>query len=235
MYKLIELGGGVGGGGVLQGFLHEAERDGVRGQVRTGARADGGAVVLTHGAGGNCESKLLVEVAEALAAAGFAVFRFDLPFRAERRTGPPMRGSADHDREGLRLAAALMKKRSARPVFLAGHSYGGRQASMLLAEAPDAADGLLLLSYPLHPPRKPEELRTGHLAQVGKPAFFVHGTRDPFGTIEEMKMAVKLIPARHALQEVEGAGHDLMVKRGVGDLGARVAQEFLGFLGGERG
>jgi len=74
-------------------------------------------------------------------------------------------------------------------VFLGGHSYGGRQTSMLIAEEPGLADGLLLLSYPLHPPRKPGELRTKHFPELRKAAFFVHGTRDPFGTIKEMKAA----------------------------------------------
>ncbi|HTR66165.1 MAG TPA: alpha/beta family hydrolase, partial [Terriglobales bacterium] len=95
---------------------------------------------------------------------------------------------------------------------LGGHSYGGRQATMLCAEAPELADGLLLLSYPLHPPRKPEQLRTQHFPALRTPALFVHGTRDPFGSIEEMQSALKLVPGRTVLVRVEGAGHDLGFK-----------------------
>jgi uncharacterized protein len=111
-------------------------------------------------------------------------------------------------------------------VFLAGHSYGGRQASMLLAEDADVADGLLLLSYPLHPPNKPQQLRSQHFPQLSKPALFIHGSKDPFATTPELQTALKQIPARHVLLEVENAGHDLLVKKSVGDLPARIASEF---------
>jgi hypothetical protein len=95
------------------------------------------------------------------------------------------------------------------PVYLGGHSYGGRQASILASESPDVAAALLLLSYPLHPPRKPEELRTGHFHKLQTPALFVHGTADPFGTPDEMRAALGLIPAAKDLALVGGAGHDL--------------------------
>ena len=94
-------------------------------------------------------------------------------------------------------------------VILGGHSYGGRQATLLAAEAPTVADTLLLLSYPLHPPRKPEQLRTQHFPQLQTPALFIHGTRDPFGSIEEMTSALTAIPARHHLVAIEKAGHEL--------------------------
>jgi predicted alpha/beta-hydrolase family hydrolase len=89
---------------------------------------------------------------------------------------------------------------------------------------------LLLLSYPLHPPRKLDQLRTGHFPKLNKPAFFVHGTRDPFGTISEMKSALKLIPAPHALFEVDGAGHDLLIRKTIGELPVRVVSEFQTFV-----
>ena len=80
---------------------------------------------------------------------------------------------------------------------------------MLAAEEPDVADGLLLLSYPLYSPHKPQEPRTGHFGSIQIPALFVHGTRDTFGTIDEMRAALALIPARTDLAVVEGAGHSL--------------------------
>jgi predicted alpha/beta-hydrolase family hydrolase len=83
---------------------------------------------------------------------------------------------------------------------------------MLCAEESELADELLLLSYPLHPPRKPDQLRTQHLPKLQTPALFVHGTRDPFGSIEEMKAALKLIRAKTLLLPVENAGHDLGFK-----------------------
>jgi len=202
----------------------------IRGFLHAPAQPNGSAIVLTHGAGANCQSKLLIAMADALAASGFAVLRFDLPFRSERPTGPPRPGSAAKDRDGLRRAVALMKKRDAGPVFLGGHSYGGRQSTILASEDSQLVDGLLLLSYPLHPPRKPDQLRASHFPKLKIPAFFVSGTRDPFGTIAELKSALKLIPAAHALHEVEGAGHDLAVKKSFGDLPARVVSEFQSFV-----
>jgi uncharacterized protein len=188
-------------------------------------------MVLTHGAGANCQSKLLIEMSEAFAASGFSVLRFDLPFRSERPHGPPSPGGTARDREGLRRAVALMKEKQHASVFLGGHSYGGRQSSILVSEDPRLVDGLLLLSYPLHPPRNPAQLRTAHLPKLSKPAFFVHGTRDPFGTIPEMKSALKLIPAPHALLEVDGAGHDLLARKAFGELPARIVREFCSFVG----
>jgi predicted alpha/beta-hydrolase family hydrolase len=176
--------------------------------------ASGDGLILTHGAGGNAQSALLVAVAEAFAGAGFAVLRCALPFRQQRPYGPPRPGDAARDREGLKHAVAAMRNLvpSSGRVFLGGQSYGGRQASMLLAEERELAAGLLLLSYPLHPPGRPEQLRIQHLPKLQVPTLFVHGTRDPFGSIEEIEAARKLIPATTALLVVEGAGHDLGFK-----------------------
>jgi len=154
---------------------------------------------------------MLVALAEAFAGAGFMVLRCDLPFRQVRSFGPPRPGDAARDREGLKNAVAEMKKLVSGRVFLGGQSYGGRQASMLLAEE-KLADGLLLLSYPLHAPAKPDQPRVQHLPKLHVPTLFVHGTKDPFGTIEEIENARKLIPARTELLVVEGAGHDLGFK-----------------------
>jgi len=202
----------------------------IRGFWHDPAKFNGSSIVLTHGAGANCQSKLLVEVATALAASSFAVLRFDLPFRLARPQGPPRPGSADRDRQGLRRAASIVKAKTGGRVFLGGHSYGGRQSTMLVAVEPELVDGLLLLSYPLHPPRKPAELRTSHFPKLARPAFFAHGTRDPFGTIAEMQSALQGIPAPHILYEVEGAGHGLLPKRSVSDMPSRIALQFQSFL-----
>ena len=211
-------------------FVDLAADTPVRGFLHAPSQPSGRTIVLTHGAGANCQSKLLMEMSDALAASGFAVLRFDLPFRLERPHGPPSPHSAARDREGLRRAVALMKARERGSIFLGGHSYGGRQATILVSEHPELVDGLLLLSYPLHPPQKPDQLRTSHFPKLSTPAFFVHGTRDPFGTIQEMKSAMQLIPGPHALIEVDGAGHDLLAKKALGKLPARVVSEFCSFL-----
>jgi hypothetical protein len=195
--------------GAVAGFLHRP------------AAADGRGLVLTHGAGGNCRAPLLSAAAAAFAAAGVTVLRCDLAFRRQRGSGPPHPAGAAADRAGLRDAVAYLRGMVAGPVYLGGHSYGGRQASMLAAEAPDIAAGLLLLSYPLHPPDQPERLRTAHFPALRVAATFVHGAADPFGTLAELEAAIAAIPAPARLLPIAGAGHDL--KRGRLDFGPILA------------
>lgn len=184
----------------------------VRGFFYSPETPNGDALILTHGAGSDCNAPLLVAVGEVFASHGYTVLRCDLPFRQNRRTGPPFPGNAERDRAGLRNAVAVLRKRVTGRLLLGGHSYGGRQSTMLCATEPELASGLLLLSYPLHPPRKPEQLRVQHLPNLRTPSFFVHGTRDPFGSVEEMTKALQLIPAKTELMTVDGAGHDMGFK-----------------------
>lgn len=184
-----------------------------------------GSLVLTHGAGSNCNAPLLVGVADQFRIAGFDVLRFDLPFRRVRKSGPPHPSQAAADRDGIKSAITEMRLRRDAPVFVGGHSYGGRQASMLLAEQPEVASGLLLLSYPLHPPNRPAQLRTGHFSQLQTPALFVHGATDPFGNEEEMRSALSLLSGPHTLVIVQGAGHDL--KRGKFPVREKAVEPFL--------
>lgn len=191
------------------GFLHRAEHQTARG------------VVLTHGAGGNCGAPLLVAAATVFCAAGFDVLRCDLPFRQRRPKGPPSPSGAAADRAGLRDAVARLRREAAGPLVLGGQSYGGRQATMLAADEPAVAAALLLFSYPLHPPGRPDRLRTEHFPRLRAPAVFVQGAADPFGSIVELRSARSLIPAPTQLIAIEGAGHDL--KRGRFDLAPVVA------------
>jgi predicted alpha/beta-hydrolase family hydrolase len=211
-----------------QSFSDDSLNPLVRGFLHSPLHGSNDALVLTHGAGSNCNAPLLVAVSETFAAAGYTVLRCDLPFRQERRHGPPFPGNAERDRAGLRNAVAVIRKATAGRIFLGGHSYGGRQATMLCAAEPELVTGLVLLSYPLHPPRKPEQYRTQHLPNLRTPCLFVHGTRDPFGTIDEVKKALELIPARRELLEVEGAGHDLNLagKKPIPNLPTRIVGAF---------
>lgn len=181
---------------------------GVSGFLYRPAKAQSG-LALTHGAGANCDAPLLVAVASAFASAGVCVLRCDLPFRQARPAGPPHPSKAAADRAGLKAAVAVLRSMSLGTVYLGGHSYGGRQASMLAAEEPELADALLLLSYPLHPPAKPDKLRTDHFSALWTRTVFVHGSSDPFGTIPELEKAMKIIPAPTTLMVIEKAGHDL--------------------------
>ena len=205
----------------------------VRGYLHTAEKPSDIALVLTHGAGSNCGAPLLVALAEEFAEAGVTTLRCDLPYRQARPKGPPHRGGDKRDREGLRRAVETVREFVTGRVFLGGQSYGGRQATLLAAENSAVADGLLLISYPLHPPGKPDSLRTAHFPDVQVPAFFAHGSKDAFGSLDEMRGALPLIPASHELFEVDGGGHGL-IKRGAGPeaiagLAARIQQAFARF------
>lgn len=201
----------------VRGFLH-----------RPSASATDG-LVFTHGAGANCDAPLLRALADAFCASGLAVLRCDLPFRQSRAHGPPPRGSAERDQQGLRAAVASMRQLVTGRVFLGGHSYGGRQASMLAAAEPGLVDALLLLSYPLHPPKRRDELRTGHFPLLQTSVLFVHGTRDGFGALAEMEAALALIPARKELLAIPSAGHELITKANRDELPAIAVARFCAF------
>ncbi len=181
---------------LVEAWLHEPEG------------APRAALALFHGAGGNAEAPLMQAAADAFCAAGFLVLRGNLPFRQGGAKGGPHNGG--RDREGIRRAAEELKTRvPGAALCLAGHSYGGRQCTMLAAEDPDVCGALLLLSYPLHAPGRPEKPRTEHFPSLRTPALFVQGTRDTFGSVEELEAALKLIPARHKLIAIEGGRHGL--------------------------
>jgi uncharacterized protein len=186
-------------------------------------------LVLTHGAGANCRSPLLTLLADAFCAAGCLVLRCDLVFRQTRPFGPPPRGSAERDQEGLSAAVRSLQPRVHGPVFVGGHSYGGRQASMLAAGHPGLIERLLLLSYPLHPPDKPADLRTKHFPALQTPCLFVQGTKDGFASIEEMELARNQIPAPTRLLAIAGAGHELMNKTNRAEVTRGVVEAFLSF------
>jgi predicted alpha/beta-hydrolase family hydrolase len=188
---------------VEESFHHDL----IRGTLHRPEQESGDAIVLTHGAGSNSDSPLLVRLARSFAENGHLVLRYDLPFRIQGKQPNPKQ--AIRDREGVLAAIETARKILRGRVIAAGHSYGGRQSAMLAAEKPGAADALLLLSYPLHPPDKPQQKRADYFPNLRTPALFVHGTKDPFGSLEELREAIALIPARTDLLPVEGAAHDL--------------------------
>jgi uncharacterized protein len=171
-----------------------------------------GIVVLTHGAGGNRDSKLLQQICDEWARRGWLAVRYNLPYRRRRPKGPPS-GSAAGDRAGIVEAITLCRGLADGPLIAGGHSYGGRQTSMVVASSMDGAqapvDVLTLFSYPVHPPGKPERPRTEHLPDITVPSVFTHGTSDPFGTPAEVRDAAAMIAAPTEVVEITGARHDL--------------------------
>jgi hypothetical protein len=200
----------------VRGFLHRPVNGG----------SDG--LILAHGAGSDARAPLLEAAAQAFAEAGVWVLRCDLPFRQRKPHGPPSPADAAADRANLREAAHELRAFAHNRIFLGGHSYGGRQATMLAAEDPPVATALLLFSYPLHPPNRPDKARTAHFPQLRTPAMFVHGAKDAFGSPEEMRAALGLPPAPTSLVILDRAGHDL--RRGKFDFASIVVAPFLNFV-----
>ncbi|OSC32458.1 alpha/beta hydrolase [Mycobacterium vulneris] len=187
----------------IAGIAHEPVGDHKRGPK--------GIVVLTHGAGGNRDSVLLQQVCDEWAQRGWLAVRYNLPYRRRRPSGPPS-GSAGTDRAGIVEAITLCRGLADGPLIAGGHSYGGRQTSMVVAAGEAAVDVLTLFSYPVHPPGKPERARTEHLPDITVPTVFTHGTSDPFGTPDELRAAAALITGTTAVVEIASARHDLRSK-----------------------
>jgi predicted alpha/beta-hydrolase family hydrolase len=170
-------------------------------------------LLLTPGAGADRNQATLVALEEALGPEGIAVERMDFPYRLAGRRAPdrpPVLIAAV--REG---AAALAERTGLPPerIFLGGRSMGGRMCSMAVAEGLPAA-GLALISYPLHPPGKPDKLRTDHLPALHVPCLFVSGTRDAFGTPEELSTATAAVPGDVTHVWLEGGDHGLRGRDG---------------------
>ncbi|GAA4390272.1 alpha/beta hydrolase family protein [Tsukamurella soli] len=186
--------------------------------------------ILAHGAGGNRDQAILTATAGESVLAGLRVVRIDLPFRRRRPKGPPSPSGQAADRAAFAEATERFAVDGV-PTIWGGQSYGGRMASMAAAgvdggDGP-APSGLLLLSYPLHPPGKPEKARTEHLPRIAVPTVFVHGRRDPFASEEELAAAAALIPAPTRIVTV-AAAHDLApAKSGAPRLAAEAVADFL--------
>ena len=176
-------------------------------------------VLLAHGAGAAMDSPAMTAATQALAAEGLAVARFEFSYMAARRAGgsrrPPPR--ADRLLDEYRAAVDALPPG---PLVIGGKSMGGRVASMLGDElhASGRIAGVLCLGYPFHPPAKPETLRTAHLETLTCPTLIVQGTRDPFGTADEVP-GYALSPAVEILW-LEDGDHDLKPRKRVTGLSA---------------
>jgi uncharacterized protein len=179
------------------------------------------ALLLFPGAGSDRTQPSLVAIEEAVAP--LPTVRADFPYRTAGRRAP--------DRAPILLAAvveeaaAIAATVTCQPeaVVLGGRSMGGRMCSMAVADGLGAA-GLVLISYPLHPPGKPEKLRVEHLPQIHVPCLFIHGTKDPFGSPAELTEWTATIPGDVTHVWVEGRGHDL---KGADELIASTVSEWV--------
>ncbi len=187
-------------------------------------------LVIAPGAGAGFDHPFLVGFTRAMNDEGAATLRFNFPYREAGRRFP--------DRAPVAIATwraavdAATARSVDRPVWAGGKSFGGRMASMAVADGMPAA-GLVFLGYPLHPPGKPESLRDEHLYGLDLPMLFLQGSRDPFATGDLLDQVVKRVGPTATLQWLADAGHSFEVKgtkRTPADLGASLAPAVAGFL-----
>jgi predicted alpha/beta-hydrolase family hydrolase len=176
-------------------------------------------ILLAHGAGAPMDSAAMTATAKALAAAGFRVARFEFGYMAARRSGrrkPPPRAESVQPE----YTAAIDALKATGKLIIGGKSMGGRVASMI-ADAEHAKGriaGLLCLGYPFHPPEKPQQLRTAHLAGLKAPTLIVQGTRDPFGTPGEV--AGYTLSKAIEILWLEDGDHDLKPRKSISGFSA---------------
>jgi predicted alpha/beta-hydrolase family hydrolase len=165
-------------------------------------------VVLGHGAGNDLRSEFLEFFATALSDRGLAVVRFNFPYKETHGQRPPdkMEVLVETYREVV-AASARRTGSPPGPLFVGGKSLGGRVGSMVCAQGDVLPSGLVFLGYPLHPQDKPTELRSAHLAEIKRPMLFVQGTRDPFGTADEIRAERTRLQLPGAMHIVEGGDH----------------------------
>jgi predicted alpha/beta-hydrolase family hydrolase len=182
------------------------------------------ALLLAHGAGAGPQSPFMVSTARAIAARGIIAGTFDFPYMAARRKVPDPAAVLEEAWRAAVASARGMEAFRDLPLFVGGKSMGGRIASQ--AEAAEALHvaGLIFLGYPLHPPGKPQQRRDAHLPSITAPMLFVQGSRDAFGTAEEIRDLLPRLP-RAELHVVEGGDHSFKVPKTGGTSQARVNEE----------
>lgn len=209
---------------VTSEFTFETEHGPITAR-RYSAHETRAAVIFAHGAGAGQKHPFITAAAHAFTAAGFETITFDFPYMEAGRRAPDPAPVLEQ------TFAAVAKECCGRwltdglPYFAGGKSMGGRIASQAAARGLFERDpaGLVFLGYPLHPPSNAEKRRDEHLSSVKPPMLFVHGTRDPFGSPEEMQALVKGLK-RATLSLIEGGGHSFEAAQRDG--GDRSAQAF---------
>jgi len=201
-------------------------------EFQSGRRRANRAVLLAHGAGADMNAAALTTVADALAAAKVPSLRFNFPYKAAGRRGPDRPPVLEASVRAAIAELATRTKLTPDRFVLGGRSMGGRICSMVAAA--DGALGLALLGYPLHPPGKPEQLRVDHFPRLRMPVLFASGTRDAFGTPEELKQCAEKIRGPVTFHWIETADHGFKPLKSSGTTAAAalagVAQRVVDFV-----
>jgi predicted alpha/beta-hydrolase family hydrolase len=173
-------------------------------------------LVLAHGAGAAQSSRFMVDFARGLATRGLDVLTFNFLYMEQRRKMPDRPAALDACYRAAIDAARSMPQLTENRMFIGGKSMGGRIGSQLAAGADGYAQslsGLVLLGYPLHPPGKPDQLRTAHLPHIRVPVLIVQGERDPLGSPDEIRSHFSVLGERVTIHAVAGGDHSLAVRR----------------------
>jgi predicted alpha/beta-hydrolase family hydrolase len=179
-------------------------------------------VVLFHGAGGDRRARLLLRIAESLAASGRRVVLPNFPYSEARRRAPD--APAVLEAAVLAVAEHVRQEWNPERLVLGGKSMGGRIASQAVAQGLEA-DALVFLGYPLHPPGRPETLRDAHLPRVERPMLFVQGTRDDFARLDLLEAVIARLGDKATLHLVRDGDHSFGVLKRSGREPAEVERE----------
>jgi uncharacterized protein len=202
----------------LEVFINE--RDSVTALLYAGTKKDrlGMTIILGHGAGANQLSPFMRLFAGGLAERGLDAITFNFVYMEQGRRVPDQKAKLEACYRAVIEAARGHKKLKGNRIVIGGKSMGGRIASQVAAEPESAEEiaALVFLGYPLHPPGRPDKLRDAHLLQVKAPMLFVQGSRDAFGTREELRSVIKKHHLRATLHVIEGGDHSLKVPKSAG-------------------
>ena len=174
-------------------------------------------LILAPGAGAGHDSAFIVGFARALASRGLHVVTFNFPYLERGRRVPDTNVTLEKCWDAV-LRAVRERAGAASPLFAGGKSMGGRIASQVAVRQDPLVSpkGLVFLGYPLHPPGRPDERRTAHWPHLHLPALFVQGSRDPFGTPEELRAALAGFGGDSRVMIVDGGDHSFKVPRSAG-------------------
>ena len=170
-------------------------------------------LLLGHGAGADQTSAFMVSFATGLAARGVDTVTFNFLYTEQGRRAPDTNNKLEACYRAAIDAARGLRKLKANRLLIGGKSLGGRIASQVAATGVNDLAGLVFLGYPLHAPGKADQPRMAHLPQIQAPLLFLQGTRDPFGTPDELRAVIKQLKLRATLHEVAGGDHSFTVPK----------------------
>ncbi len=191
------------------------DRDSVTAMLYAAAKKDraGITLLLGHGAGGNQMSSFMRVFAGGMADRGFDAMTFNFLYSEQGRGAPDPKAKLESCYRSVIQAALGLKKLKANHLIIGGKSMGGRIASQVAAAEGSQISGLVFLGYPLHPPGKPEQLRDAHLKDIRAPMLFVQGSRDAFGTPDELRAVIQRDRLPATLQVIDGGDHSFKVPK----------------------